>query len=402
MEKSNKFCIKPFTSVVIDTAGNLKPCCSLNKKLTRFKNKKVANASNGINKYYNSKYNQYLRKKFLNNEAPEECQTCWNDEARGFESERIRANYLHKVLFKKNYEKYLKLIKKYDLKTPIEIDLAMTNLCNLKCLMCEGTSSSQLLIENFKLGYHDENKGMVQKDFDWTVLAKQKIIDQILKNNSLEYLNLTGGETLMVPEIFRLLDKLKNKNLKIVIFTNGTQYNERIVSKLKQLKNLHIIFSIESTNKQNEYLRFPSAWNNIQRNIINFQKDLPKTTFIINCTVQNLNILYLDQLINFAHDHKFHLILNTIQSPEYLIYTNLPLNLLEKSYNKLCNIPKEKTIHVSNFNHLKNDLQNFIKNYRVNNKLFEKFKSVIQSRDNYRKISIFNYMPELAKGVFTK
>ena len=134
---------------------------------------------------------------------------------------------------------------------------------------------------------------------------------------------------------------------------------------LKQLKNLHIIFSIESTNKQNEYLRFPSAWNNIQRNIINFQKDLPKTTFIINCTVQNLNILYLDQLINFAHDHKFHLILNTIQSPEYLIYTNLPLNLLEKSYNKLCNIPKEKTIHVSNFNHLKNDLQNFIKKHFI-------------------------------------
>ena len=97
MEKSNKFCIKPFTSVVIDTAGNLKPCCSLNKKLTRFKNKKVANASNGINKYYNSKYNQYLRKKFLNNEAPEECQLCWDQEAREFESERIRANYLHTI-----------------------------------------------------------------------------------------------------------------------------------------------------------------------------------------------------------------------------------------------------------------------------------------------------------------
>ena len=399
MEKSNKFCIKPFTSVVIDTSGNLKPCCSLNKKLSRFKNKKVANASNGINKYYNSKYSQYLRKKFLNNEAPEECQTCWDQEARGFESERIRKNNLHKVLFKKNYEKYLKLIKKYDLKTPIEINLAMTNLCNLKCLMCDGTSSSQLLIENFKLGYQTD---LVQKDFDWTVLTKQKIIDQILKNNSLEYLNLTGGETLMVPEIFRLLDKLKNKNLKIVIFTNGTQYNERIVSKLKQLKNLHIIFSLESTNKQNEYLRFPSAWNNIQRNIINLQKDLPKTIFLINCTVQNLNILYLDQLINFAHNHNLHLILNTVKSPEYLIYTNLPLNLLEKSYYKLCNIPKEKTIHVSNFNHLKNDLQNFIKNYKVNNKLFEKFKSVIQSRDKYRKISIFNYMPELAKEVFTK
>ena len=146
MEKSNKFCIRPFTSVDIDTTGNINPCCSLNKKLTKFKNKKVANAFNGINKYHNSKYSQYLRKKFLNNEAPEECQMCWDLEAGAFESERTRANYLHKVLFKKNYEKYLKLIKKYDLKTPIEIDLAMTNLCNLKCLMCEGTSSSQLLI----------------------------------------------------------------------------------------------------------------------------------------------------------------------------------------------------------------------------------------------------------------
>ena len=119
--------------------------------------------------------------------------------------------------------------------------------------------------------------------------------------------------------------------------------------------------------------------------------------------MQNLNILYLDQLINFAHNLNLHLILDTnLHHPGYLIYTNLPLNLLEKSYNKLCNIPKEKTIHVSNFNHLRNDLQNFIKNYKVNNKLFEKFKSVIQSRDNYRKISIFDYMPELAKEIFTK
>ena len=77
--------------------------------------------------------------------------------------------------------------------------------------------------------------------------------------------------------------------------------------------------------------------------------------------MQNLNILYLDQLINFAHNHNLHLILDPIQSPEYLIYTNLPLNLLEKSYNKLCNIPKEKTIQVSNFDHLKNELQKFIK-----------------------------------------
>ena len=35
-------------------------------------------------------------------------------------------------------------------------------------------------------------------------------------------------------------------------------------------------------------------------------------------------------------------------------------------------------------------------------KLFEEFKSVIQVRDKYRKISIFDYMPELAKEIFTK
>ena len=69
---------------------------------------------------------------------------------------------------------------------------------------------------------------------------------------------------------------------------------------------------------------------------------------------------------------------------------------------QLGHIPKEKTIHVSNFDHLKNELQKFIKNYKVNNKLFEEFKSVIQARDKYRKVSIFNYMPEVAKEVFTK
>ena len=49
--------------------------------------------------------------------------------------------------------------------------------------MCDGANSSQLLIENSKLGYQTD---LAQKDFDWTSLAKQKIIDEILKNNSLE------------------------------------------------------------------------------------------------------------------------------------------------------------------------------------------------------------------------
>ena len=65
--------------------------------------------------------------------------------------------------------------------------------------------------------------------------------------------------------------------------------------------------------------------------------------------VQNLNILYIDNLIDYAYKNKLHLNLSPISEPEYLQFDNLPLLILQKSIEKLQKIDLEKTIHVTNF-----------------------------------------------------
>jgi hypothetical protein len=110
--------------------------------------------------------------------------------------------------------------------------------------------------------------------------------------------------------------------------------------------------------------------------------------------------LYADQLVDFAFENKIYLRFDIIDYPHYLKLTNLPLSVLEKSYEKLNKLPQEKLLHTENIKTLMNNLRLHIKNYKLNNKLYQELKTTIITRDKHRKISIFNYMPELAKELF--
>jgi len=156
---------------------------------------------------------------------------------------------------------------------------------------------------------------------------------------------------------------------------------------------------MESTGKQNEYLRFPSKWHVIKDNIAKF-KNLQNATLHINCVVQNLNILYLDQLIDFAYDQNIHVKFDILQTPTYLQFKNLPINLLTKSYSKLKKVPKEKVVHTTNFENLLNIIAKQIEQkQKPSSSEYSEFKTMIKTRDQYRKISIKNYMPEIAQEI---
>ena len=81
-------------------------------------------------------------------------------------------------------------------------------------------------------------------------------------------------------------------------------------------------------------------------------------------------------------------------------FNNLPLSILEKSLEKLTNIEIEKTIHVTNYKDIVEELKRLVdKKQQPDHIQFRKFTSMIRARDQYRKISIKNYMPELAKEI---
>jgi radical SAM protein with 4Fe4S-binding SPASM domain len=382
---NSNFCIRPFNSLVLSTNGDLRPCCKIEEKKFNIK-------SSSIEQYWQSDYLINLRKKFLENQKPAECKRCWSEENKNLMSHRQKSNFEYKAIFKNNYIKNLKLIGKDNLNYPEDIELALTNVCNLKCQMCRGSESSKLLRENNYLNFENYN----QSDFELNENTYSKI-EEILEKD-LKFLNLRGGEPLVNKNIINILEKLvKNKKSKIItlhITTNGTICNKKIINLLSQFTNLKLMLSIESVGKYNNYIRYPSDWKTIKKNILQF-KNLKNAYLCINTVVQNLNLLYLEPLISFAHAQKIFINFYKLTDPHYLEFDNLPLHILKESYNRLTKIDKTKFIHSQNIREIISLLESKINNYCHDENKFTLFKDMIKKRDQYRKISISDYMPEI-------
>jgi molybdenum cofactor biosynthesis enzyme MoaA len=389
MAKSNKsnFCIRPFNSVVVSTSGAFKVCCKIQNNKENFNLKK-----NKLQYWWKSDYIKKLRKNFLINKKPKECKSCWDDEAQGLISFRIRSNTEYKAIFQNNYNRNLKLIKKDNLQYPEDVEINITNLCNLKCQMCTGKDSSRLLVENKILGFEDLKQG------DYELTENDYFEIQEIIQHDISLLNLRGGEPLFNKKIIKLIELLikngKAKTTKLHITTNGTICNNKILNLLSHFEYVRIMFSVESVGIYNNYLRYPSNWGEIEKNILRF-KNLKNTYMYINTVVQNLNILYLQPLIEFAYKNGIFIKFEKLKNPEYLELTNLPLDLLKKSYERINIIDKKKLIHTENINEILSFLKINIESYKFDKIKFDLFADMIKKRDKFRKISIADYMPEI-------
>ena len=91
-----------------------------------------------------------------------------------------------------------------NLKSPISVVWEITNNCNFKCPHCRA-------YEEFTVD--DEQ-------------IENKIIDELIKNDILT-VNISGGEPLLNPRIFEIIQRLRNANMYVGISTNGWLYKEK-------------------------------------------------------------------------------------------------------------------------------------------------------------------------------
>jgi len=410
MDESKKipknFCVMPFVGGIIKYNGDIDVCCQIEKN-----NKNNFNIkTDSFKKWTKSNYRIDLQKDFLSNKKPEACKNCWNTELQGSNSLRKLKNNEYKINYFKNIEKFL---KRYPLAhDPIEWEMQITNLCNLKCQMCSGSNSSKLLAENQKiyktkglsLAEH-EKKELVLKQADFDVDDKAvEHISEILREK-IRLINFRGGETFLVPRIKQLLKILieqgNSKNLILHITTNGTIVDDDILRLLEKFKKIRLMLSIESTDQQNDYIRFPSKWKEIEKNIKRFQT-LTNIEFYVFTVVTNLSLLNIDKLIKFSIKNNFFTNLCITNYPDYMNFDVLPLNILKLSLDKLLKLKLEvsKFSKIDNFDTLINRLNKKIETYSLDKDKWKKFVKIIQLRDQYRKVTIQDYVPELAKHIY--
>lgn len=375
MPKNKTFCIKPWTSSVIRTNGDIAMCCSSNEpRLYNLKN-------STLSEYWNSSQLKEVREKMLNGEKVDSCQYCYMQENAGIVSPRQKANDEYKVL--EQYADKILAHYQYPKSLPVELEVQLTNLCNLKCLMCNEYDSSSVATEHKILKISDvDNKEYAVQDTE---------IEEIKNwlNTQPRMLNLRGGEPLMVPEIKELLLWALEKNLlnntEVHITTNATNLNQEWLEILSKIPKLRIMVSVDAVGQLGEYIRFNSHWDTVADNIKTLSK-IPKINLIVHATIQNLNILHVDKLISWAQDNNYYLSIYILVTPEMFKLSNLPMPLLLVAKNRLLKLSNSTAEHLVSI---------IDASAEFDADLWNRFCEYIELKDSFRNVSILNVLPEL-------
>ena len=312
-----KFCPAPWISISTDVNGSIRPCCRYEQPHRQVKYKMPYMNEGNITDLYNGDQMKALREAFLNGEMPYECHWCWKEERAGIKSFR---------------ERYIERDYQYDLENPVPqiLDLKLSNVCNLKCRMCGAWASSLIAKEQ---GVQDEyftaNKilGTEQEETffnDWLPNMKE--------------LELTGGEPFFSTEnkqlLHRIIDSGHAEHIDLLLTTNAMFYIPSLMEKIKQFKLVTISLSVDDVGPRLEYARKNSKWSTIEQNMIkmvNDYRDYDTNRFYVNIyrTINIYNILYLNDLDQWAMEHDINVCNGMLHSPNELSISNLPDHVKE-------------------------------------------------------------------------
>lgn len=330
------FCPLPWNHLATNPSGRLRLCCNSDPDKNRLLNENgqsiLINKIDSLEFLDQNPTLKNIRKMMLSGERPDLCVRCFREEDSGLTSARIAYLNEYPIL-----DWALENTKQDGTTTHrIEyIDLRLGNLCNLKCRMCNPYSSNQLIPEAHELGFINADEAERLKHLDW---GRDPNLWTLFHHylSSIEVIYLTGGEPTIILEQMELLKICINsghaKNIRLKYNTNVTNIKEQFFDFWKHFKSVQLNCSVDGLNDLCRYIRHPSNWNAINRNLIKIDQ-LATVTNIkaeIHVTVQIANITRLIEIFeyisNFKNIERFPY-LNILNHPEYYNVRVLPNNL---------------------------------------------------------------------------
>lgn len=313
--QSKTFCMHPFTGLATREDGAITACC---------RSHPVGNIQdNTLEEIWNNDTMKSIRQQVLNNQRPKECEPCFKLEDQGVMS--LRQRHIDNVIPESRINLYPNHLNQLndDYSMPFNIptmELKLNNLCNLKCRMCHPMDSTSFNDwKQIKEFYKKENNIMYDI-VEQHNLEKKPYLDKFENNpNFWESFNkllpyfrrveFAGGEPLMDPQHYQILDMLKpyGQQIEIKYATNGTTLgikgNRNIHDYWPHFKSVAVNVSIDGIHNVYDYIRTNSDFNTVEQNIKIIQT-IPNVRRIVGaCTVQVSNILTLDKTIEYFLDN---------------------------------------------------------------------------------------------------
>lgn len=247
---NKNLCVAPWTSIYIEPGGNVDYCCVGLNKLGNIGEKPIVDILQG-------EKSLGIKQGMIDDQPlPPGCTVCKIDPNSKEKSTSMKE--LLNEWIKVDHELYT---KKENLTTKY-LDLRWRNTCNSACVYC-GPELSSLWAK--ELG--------IQQPINFDNIERiKKYIEPQLEHVDRVY--LAGGEPLLMKENEWLLKELLkcNPDVNIVVNTNLSKIDTEVFELLKKFKNKRLGLSFESVGSQYEYIRYPSSWDQFEKNLDEVQR----------------------------------------------------------------------------------------------------------------------------------
>ena len=266
---------------------------------------------------HNTRQKKEQRRQMQVGERPKGCEYCWKIEDIGRDAISDRV-YKSKIYTDADLDAAYKSDCNDDvnLKT---LEIAFDRTCNFGCSYCNPAFSSTWANDVKQKGpytelqsdgrnhfthAHDSAEPYKKDETNPYVEAFYKWWESDL-HKSLDELRITGGEPMMSPNLWRLLDWVEtqgdkmNPAMRIAINSNlGAKQSiiDRFKTKLRGFKNFHLYTSNEATFKQSEYIRDGMVYSDWFSNVLHMMVEKIPAEIHNMCTI---NALCLESLPEF-------------------------------------------------------------------------------------------------------
>ncbi|MBC8408423.1 MAG: twitch domain-containing radical SAM protein [Rhodobacteraceae bacterium] len=334
---SNTFCPLLFQHLATHPHGGVTHCCvadhrnalSSSRDGDRFYNLN----RDTVHDTMNSESYKKARLEVLDGKKPKACLRCFAEEAKGMNSKRVEEI--------KNYPEYTIDVARevtdstgYMKDVQLEfVELRLGNTCNVACRTCNPASSSKWRndydkLQNattFKLTDYNTMEG-----FRWP--ERTGFWEDLLQHcDKVKTFYINGGEPMLSKEHFAFLQRLVDMgktDIKLWYNINMTLMNEKVIDLWRKFDHVKISCSIDDLGDRNHYIRYPTKWNDVEKNIMRLKKE--KFEMDITQTVSWMNYSTLGDFYNEFHNkHGIFVHHNYVYDPDVLSPAVLPKAMRE-------------------------------------------------------------------------
>lgn len=209
-----------------------------------------------------------IKQRMLAGEKIRGCDRCYADERNNFKS--LRTQYIEDFLPRLDINR----LSEKNYQNIVYFDLSLESKCNQKCRICGPYNSTAWLKDAEQmsdLDWSHINHMMRGIPSDNPGISVSKIIDTMQAADGDIVIELKGGEPLYTDSVYELLSrmvglKIHERTTIVRIFTNGTQYDQKLLDVLAEFPAIRLAISIDAVGRLHEYTRGTSvSWDECRR-----------------------------------------------------------------------------------------------------------------------------------------